>query len=69
MPHLSVYFRVPDVDAFVKRAEDLGGRGQTFDLPVARMAVVADAQGAVFTVVQYEREEQGIRIKDRKRKR
>lgn len=52
-PHWLAYVAVPDVDAAVKQAEDLGGRTAVpgTDIPnVGRFAVLADPQGAVFAV-------------------
>ena len=52
-PHWLVYIAVPNVDAAVKQAEELGGRTAVpgTDIPnVGRYAVLADPQGAVFAV-------------------
>ena len=52
-PHWLAYITVPDVDATVKQAESLGGRTYVpgTDIPtVGRFAVLADPQGAVFSV-------------------
>lgn len=53
-PHWAVYFAVEDTDASAKRVEELGGKVtvQPFDIPVGRMAVVADAQGAMFSLIK-----------------
>jgi uncharacterized protein len=51
-PHWRIDFWVDDVDATVATATELGGSGivPPYDLPIARQAVVADPQGAVFSV-------------------
>ena len=51
-PSWSVDFWVDDVDATAEKAAALGGRVMEppFDLPVGRTAVLADPQGAVFSV-------------------
>jgi predicted enzyme related to lactoylglutathione lyase len=51
-PHWSIDFWVDDVDATAARAEELGGKvvAPPFDQPVGRSAVLADPQGATFTV-------------------
>jgi predicted enzyme related to lactoylglutathione lyase len=52
-PHWSVYFAVSDTDAIAKRVAELGG-GVTvppFDTPVGKIAVLADPQGAHFSVI------------------
>jgi len=51
-PHWSVDFWVDDVDAAVARAPDLGGSVVLgpYAVPVGRQAVLADPQGAAFTV-------------------
>jgi predicted enzyme related to lactoylglutathione lyase len=53
-PHWMVYLAVDDVDAAVARVQELGGKAHhgPFDTPYGRMAVVADPQGAVFSVMQ-----------------
>lgn len=53
-PHWMVYFAVADVDAMVARVTELGGKVHVppFDIPVGRMSVVSDPQGAVFTVAK-----------------
>jgi uncharacterized protein len=51
-----VYVTVTDVDATVAQALALGGKvcAPAMDIPgVGRMAVLADPQGAVFSVMQY----------------
>jgi predicted enzyme related to lactoylglutathione lyase len=53
-PHWNVYFNVVDVDASVATSEELGGKvvAPAFDVPgVGRMAVVADPQGAMFSLM------------------
>jgi predicted enzyme related to lactoylglutathione lyase len=49
----NVYFQVPDTDAAVAKAVELGGRlvAPPWDTPYGRMAVVSDDQGAVFSVM------------------
>jgi uncharacterized protein len=53
-PHWNVNFRVDDADATVERASRLGGRVvvPAFDTPGYRSAVLADPQGAVFSIGQ-----------------
>ena len=52
--HWHVYFGVADADATVAKAAELGGSVlvPAFDTPVGRMAVIADPQGAVFSIIQ-----------------
>jgi uncharacterized protein len=52
-PFWMVYFAVDDADATVAKAEELGGSvmAPAFDTPVGRIAVLNDAQGAVFSVI------------------
>jgi uncharacterized protein len=54
--HWSVTFAVEDVDAIAATAERLGGRVliAPFDAGAARIAVLADPQGAVFNVSKYQ---------------
>lgn len=51
-PHWSIYFGTEDVDASAAKVAELGGAVfvQPFDIPVGRMAVVADPQGAMFNL-------------------
>jgi len=51
-PHWSADFWVGDVDATVEKATELGGRVVTgpYDTPAFRQAVLADPQGAEFSV-------------------
>jgi hypothetical protein len=51
--HWSVYFSVEDTDAAVAEVTSLGGTAirPPWDTPYGRMAVVADDQGAVFSVI------------------
>ena len=53
-PCWSVYFAVQDCDASVAKVTELGGQVivPPFDIPVGRMAVVADDQGAVFDLIK-----------------
>jgi predicted enzyme related to lactoylglutathione lyase len=53
-PHWMVYFAVSDADATVERVSQAGGKSQMppFDTPVGRIGIVADPQGAVFTLIQ-----------------
>jgi len=52
--HWHVYFGVADADATVAKTAELGGSVLVppFDTPVGRMAVIADPQGAVFSIIQ-----------------
>lgn len=52
--HWHVYFAVEDVDATAAKAAGLGGTAlaQPFDTAVGRMAVLADPQGAVFSIIR-----------------
>jgi uncharacterized protein len=52
--HWHVYFGVADADATVAKATELGGSVLVppFDTPVGRMAVIADPQSAVFSIIQ-----------------
>jgi predicted enzyme related to lactoylglutathione lyase len=54
--HWSTYFGVLDTDAAVAKVTDLGGTviQQAWDSPYGRMAVLADDQGAVFSVMSVE---------------
>lgn len=49
-PHWSIDFWVDDVDAIARKAGELGGRVVVapYDTPIARQAVLADSQGAMF---------------------
>ena len=54
-PHWGIYFQVQDCDATVARIQELGGsvKHGPFDAPsVGRIAVVADPQGAIFSVIK-----------------
>jgi predicted enzyme related to lactoylglutathione lyase len=48
-----VYFAVEDTDATAARATELGGavRVEPFDSSAGRIAVVADPQGAAFSII------------------
>ena len=52
--HWHVYFVVADADTTVAKATELGGSVlvPAFDTPIGRMAVIADPQGAVFSIFQ-----------------
>jgi predicted enzyme related to lactoylglutathione lyase len=52
--HWHVYFAVADADASVAKIAELGGSvlAEPFDIPVGRIAVAADPQGAVFSIIQ-----------------
>jgi uncharacterized protein len=51
-PHWRIDFWVDDVDATAAAAAEHGGRAvvRPYDTPIARQAVLADLQGAVFSV-------------------
>jgi uncharacterized protein len=51
-PHWLVYFGVDDLDASIDRVRELGGavHAGPIDIQMARIAVVADPQGAVFAL-------------------
>jgi uncharacterized protein len=53
-PHWGVDFWVADAEATAKKGAELGGtvRTEPFDTPGFRSAVLADPQGAVFTISQ-----------------
>ncbi|WP_328973035.1 VOC family protein [Streptomyces sp. NBC_00239] len=53
-PHWMVYFDVDDADSVQAAAERAGATvlAPAFDMPVGRMAVLADPQGAVFAVIK-----------------
>jgi len=52
--HWHVYFSVEDTDATAAKVKELGGTVvvEPFDTPIGKMAVVADPQGAVFSLFQ-----------------
>ncbi|MFJ9663378.1 VOC family protein [Streptomyces sp. NPDC101219] len=52
-PYINVYFTVPDCDAAVTRASELGGilRFGPMTTPFGRFAAVSDPQGANFSVI------------------
>lgn len=52
--HWHAYFAVADTDATAAKATELGGTvvAGPFDSPVGRMAVLADPQGAVFSIIR-----------------
>jgi hypothetical protein len=56
-PYWLVYFAVPDCDATVSRAGDLGGTtlAPPSDLPIGRFAVLRDPQGGHFGVIRLSR--------------
>jgi predicted enzyme related to lactoylglutathione lyase len=51
-PYWLVYFATDDLDAALSKAEDLGGTklAGPIDIPMARIALVRDPQGAVFAL-------------------
>ncbi|MFJ7158333.1 VOC family protein [Streptomyces sp. NPDC101118] len=53
-PHWLTYFHVDDTDSVQDAAVRAGGTvlAPAFDMPVGRMAVLADPQGAVFAVIR-----------------
>jgi predicted enzyme related to lactoylglutathione lyase len=53
-PHWAIFFGAADVDASAAKVKELGGSVvmEPFDIPVGRMAVVADPQGATFNLFQ-----------------
>ena len=54
-PHWNVCFNVDDCDATASRAKELGGQevAAPFDVPdIGRIAVLADPQGATFSLMQ-----------------
>lgn len=54
-PSWGAYVTVEDVDATVKKAEELGGRVvfPPKDIPVGRIATIRDPQGAEISVISY----------------
>ena len=52
--HWHVYFDVADADAAAAKAAELGGAVmvEPFDMPVGRIAVISDPQGAVFSIIK-----------------
>ncbi len=52
--HWHVYFEVADADATAAKARELGGTvvAEPFDIPVGRIAVLGDPQGAVFSIIK-----------------
>jgi predicted enzyme related to lactoylglutathione lyase len=52
--HWQVYFVVADADATAAKIKQLGGSVmvEPFDTPIGKMAVVADPQGAAFSIFQ-----------------
>ena len=59
-PHWGVYVTVDDVDATVKKAEELGGRVHIppTDIPnVGRFCVIQDPQGAFISAITYAMED------------
>lgn len=53
-PHWMVYFASSDIEATAKSVEQHGGKINVppFDIGVGKIAVVADPQGAVFSLIQ-----------------
>jgi len=60
-PHWTVYFAVSDAEAIAKRVSELGGNVTVppFDTPVGKIAVLADPQGAHFSVIAMNPDQQG----------
>jgi hypothetical protein len=61
--HWLLYFQVSDCDAAAARATQLGAKFHAAPMTmekVGRFAVVADPQGAVFTIFQSARRDQGV---------
>jgi uncharacterized protein len=58
-PHWSVYFAVADLDAALARVQELGGVKHTepIALPMARIAIAGDPQGATFALYAGELED------------
>jgi predicted enzyme related to lactoylglutathione lyase len=57
-PHWMIYVQVADPDATARKAQSLGGtvHKEPTDIPeVGRFAVLADAQGATFSVIRLDR--------------
>ena len=54
-PHWMVYFAVKNTNESIEQAVALGGtlRVPAFDTPFGRVAVLADPQGATFSIIQY----------------
>jgi predicted enzyme related to lactoylglutathione lyase len=52
--HWHVYFGVADADATAAKAAETGGSvlAEPFDMPVGRIAVIQDPQGAVFSIIK-----------------
>jgi predicted enzyme related to lactoylglutathione lyase len=52
--HWHVYFEVADADAAAAKVAELGGTVmvQPFDIPVGRIAMLGDPQGAVFSIIK-----------------
>ncbi len=63
-PYWGVTFATEDADSTTARAEELGGTVLTgpFDAPWVRMAVIADPQGATFTVSQFVLENKDLTV-------
>jgi hypothetical protein len=53
-PYWGVYFSVSDIDDTVAKLKQAGGRlhAEPFEIPVGKLAVAADAQGAAFNLIQ-----------------
>ncbi len=53
-PHWTVYFAVADMDRTQEKLTQLGGKALVppFQIPMGRLSVVSDPQGAIFHVVQ-----------------
>jgi len=53
-PHWSIYFGAESADATAAKVKELGGSVimEPFDIPIGRMAVCADPQGAMFNLFE-----------------
>jgi uncharacterized protein len=51
-PHWLVYFGVEEIDAALSRVQELGGTKHAgpIDIQIAKIAIVADPQGAIFAI-------------------
>jgi predicted enzyme related to lactoylglutathione lyase len=53
-PHWDIYFGAASVDSTAAKVTELGGTVmvEPFDIPVGRMAVCVDPQGAMFSLFE-----------------